>query len=297
MDNSYILGPDGELYHWGIKGMKWGVRRYQNKDGSLTAAGKARAKENDSYGLDKHDLKDGDVQKFYEEKTKIAYKQVDSDFANPEEREVHRKWANDMTDAYMKHILNTNKDDYVRLKDEYVKLAFDNPEAKKADDCRNNFIYSQASDRLKKTLDNAKANAYSIEWAVDKDGTSREHNALWAAYDTAYNAMFFDMSDINHSDISEDELCHWGIKGMKWGVRRYQNADGSLTPAGKKRYAKLEAEMEKLGGKSQEKKMSEMTDDEVAAKTNRMRLENNLKEEMRKSAEAEQRQRKSYKQC
>lgn len=32
------------------------------------------------------------------------------------------------------------------------------------------------------------------------------------------------------------ELTHWGIKGQKWGVRRYQNADGSLTPAGKKRY-------------------------------------------------------------
>lgn len=29
---------------------------------------------------------------------------------------------------------------------------------------------------------------------------------------------------------------HWGIKGMKWGVRRYQNKDGSLTPAGEKRY-------------------------------------------------------------
>ena len=30
-------------------------------------------------------------------------------------------------------------------------------------------------------------------------------------------------------------LCHHGIRGMKWGVRRYQNKDGSLTPAGKKR--------------------------------------------------------------
>lgn len=34
----------------------------------------------------------------------------------------------------------------------------------------------------------------------------------------------------------EYELKHWGVKGMKWGVRRYQNKDGSLTPAGKKRY-------------------------------------------------------------
>lgn len=36
-----------ELYHHGIKGMKWGVRRYQNKDGSLTAAGKKHYYNND----------------------------------------------------------------------------------------------------------------------------------------------------------------------------------------------------------------------------------------------------------
>ena len=31
-------------------------------------------------------------------------------------------------------------------------------------------------------------------------------------------------------------LYHHGILGQKWGVRRYQNADGTLTEAGKKRY-------------------------------------------------------------
>lgn len=33
-----------------------------------------------------------------------------------------------------------------------------------------------------------------------------------------------------------DELRHHGIKGQRWGVRRYQNKDGSLTPQGKKKY-------------------------------------------------------------
>lgn len=37
------------------------------------------------------------------------------------------------------------------------------------------------------------------------------------------------------STIETDELQHHGVKGQKWGVRRYQNKDGSLTPEGKKR--------------------------------------------------------------
>lgn len=38
---------------------------------------------------------------------------------------------------------------------------------------------------------------------------------------------------------NETELYHWGVKGMKWGVRRYQNKDGSLTSKGKKRYSRM----------------------------------------------------------
>lgn len=60
MDYNY----SNEIMHSGIKGMKWGVRRYQNKDGSLTDAGKKR------YGVD---AKDNDFTK-YDEATRKYYK-------------------------------------------------------------------------------------------------------------------------------------------------------------------------------------------------------------------------------
>lgn len=123
--------------------------------------------------------------------------------------------------------------------------------------------------------------------------------------------------------LNDDELQHWGIRGMKWGIRRYQNKDGSLTAAGKKKYkaemekvkkdeadlkrrqatkAKLdklmarkaavkkgnddldEAEGKKIkekikkGNKDGKKDMKDMTDEELNAHINRLRLEQQYKQ-------------------
>lgn len=48
----------------------------------------------------------------------------------------------------------------------------------------------------------------------------------------------------------KDYLMHHGIKGMKWGVRRYQNADGSYTDAGARRYKRFNDKIAKLEGKA-----------------------------------------------
>lgn len=120
----------------------------------------------------------------------------------------------------------------------------------------------------------------------------------------------------------ENELYHHGIKGQKWGVRRFQNKDGSLTLAGKKRALKMQNQYTELAnnkkyhdkhgnltyaGQKKELKMkekyseltgkdlrkftprtnkstadkaqriSEMTNAEIQAKIDRIRLENTLK--------------------
>lgn len=61
--------------------------------------------------------------------------------------------------------------------------------------------------------------------------------------------------------VYESSLQHWGIKGQKWGVRRYQNKDGSLTSAGRKRYS----DDSNRSSSSERKVVSSSTKKKVAA--------------------------------
>ena len=78
-----------------------------------------------------------------------------------------------------------------------------------------------------------------------------------------------------------DYLAHYGIKGQKWGIRRYQNRNGTLTSAGKKRRSnktKGWSKEAKRANAIKKKSVHQMTNKELSELNKRQELENKYKQ-------------------
>ena len=277
----YIIHRDKELRHYGVKGTHWGVRRYQNEDGSYKPGAEGRYYQpvkGQISGSKKNVSTTGGGTSA--SPTKTAAKKMLS------ARELHASRGSVIEEGKKKTseasgggggapeekkeneiTTKTRSGKEIELKDVSQKKNYTTGSSSKGSGSSStkkeqekkegdeNFKLTQFTDKIDNLfredenweeveLDQADIDA--INDLVTKYRKWREGNKSKTAqtkkidaFIEAYQAWLSNHGKkAEHSAMKETYLQHFGILGMHWGIRRYQNPDGSYTEAGKKRYQK-----------------------------------------------------------
>lgn len=223
-----------ELYHHGILGQKWGVRRYQNEDGTLTEAGKIRYYKEMEKVYKKENLR----KQAYDIRDKLD-KEVGGDVGKSTEYLAKAKTARDKSRKAKleKDLSNAAKPE------EWIRRGRNTKIALSAGSTLGGAVFLgktalAAKSTALATLLGSSAIAPAATASVAFISGALATKEILDRYGDKEIFKFSSNSkkELKHSEIQNgDELYHFGTKGMRWGRRRYQNPDGTLTELGKQR--------------------------------------------------------------
>lgn len=265
LKHSDIFQEDASsLTHWGVKGMHWGIRRWieERKEKKEAAERKEREEKERKEALAEIKNKEDDLKKFNNASAKEK-KQIILDTKKQSYEEDDDGYAMLMELYPSKHLLE-EEDFYKYPDDELIdwnKVPLLGCLQKLCDgdydsDTTNGLFLSKTE--IAYILNDTRG--------VDDPYSKMTDNELMKEYYSTYVDHLKERYKVKHGANEDNSATHSGILGMKWGIRRYQNPDGTLTSAGKARYSQKTGE---------ELDARDMSDDELVSATNRLNRERN----------------------
>ena len=238
-----FISENNYLAHHGIKGQKWGIRRFQNTDGSLTPEGKERYTDGSDDANGKKDLsgletirataKDGTELVMSQRPAPKLAQFIGKYLPSVKKNIENGKQFNIMANG--KRVGDADIFDEGNNSLNVVWITVDDSQRGKG--------YATAA--MKGFVDYAKKKGYS-RMTLEVPGDSPDARHIYEKLGFKAIQQITDDDDAwggltkmhlkLDGDERKDELKHFGIKGQKWGTRRFQNEDGTYTPEGKERY-------------------------------------------------------------
>ena len=233
MAYSYKKSEYGYLIHFGILGQKWGIRRFQNEDGSLTEEGKKRY-----YSSNDNELSEEGQKQFFEPNstrlTKQGRRALDSSDEDLKKAIRSEQFGRNYGEKWLGSY-NKAADVFNNSIDKINQKYGDNPSK---DEKTYRAYIKDVNELWQKAYGDILLKDFGEHPISGKNWINAAvfYNTYANADDHIDDDMLRRWAKHALTDDISDRIVHSGVKGQKWGVRRYQNEDGTLTEEGKRHY-------------------------------------------------------------